>query len=325
MRHVQSGKSFRKKLGQLMTRPEMGILLPLIVIMLVTGIINRNFLTAKNFTSILKSIPFIAIVTLGASFPLITGNVDISNGRFAGLTGMVFGMFLTGGLGLIPSILLCLVVGAILGFINGFLVVRLRMASFIATMGTMYICGGLRYLVNDGTVSGLPDELKLFAEQTPLGISWFFWFAVALFLAAAFIQRKTVFGRQLYAVGSNAQVAELQGVKVHQIGIAAYMISSVLAAVGGLLAAMDIGSAAPSTGNNWEFKAVAGCVVGGVSLSGGAGSATGVAIGVFTVYVISNIINMISLSNHWSDVFTGCILAGAVMIDLARQRRKIHE
>ena len=150
-------------------------------------------------------------------------------------------------------------------------------------------------------------------------------FIFVMFAIFIWVMGKTKFGRYLYAIGSNAEVARLQGVKVERIGICAYVISSVLAAVGGVMAAMDIGSAAPSTGNNWEFKAVAGCVVGGVSLSGGRGSAVGIAIGVFTVYIISNIINMIQLSNYWSDVFTGCILAGAVMIDVARQRKKLHE
>lgn len=327
MKETKQYSSFRDKFKKLSERSEVGILIPLIVILAVTGLINKNFLTAHNFTSIFKSIPFIAVVTLGASFPLITGNVDISNGRFVGLTGMFFGYFLCNtNMGLFPSILMCLMIGAILGVINGFLVVHLKMASFIATMGTMYICGGLRFLVNGGTVmSNLPYGVKDFAELTPLGVSWFFWITVALFILVGFVQYKTTFGRRLYAVGSNAEVARLQGVKVKWIGMAAYIISGVFAAIGGIMAAMDIGSAAPSTGNNWEFKAVAGCVVGGVSLSGGRGNAFGIAIGVFTVYIISNIINMIQLSNYWSDVFTGCILAGAVMIDVARQRKKLRE
>lgn len=325
MRKEKTGRFARLRV--LAERPEIGILIPLLLIMAVTAVINPNFMTAKNFSSVFKSIPFIAVVTLGAAFPLITGNVDISNGRFVGLTGMLFGVFLVNTrLGLAGSIAACLLIGCILGLLNGFLVVQLRMAGFIATMGTMYICGGLRYLVNGGSVmSNLPYGVKDFAEQTPLGVSWFLWIVVVLYVLAGFVLYKTPFGRRVYAIGSNAEVARLQGVKVERIGICAYVISSVLAAVGGVMAAMDIGSAAPSTGNNWEFKAVAGCVVGGVSLSGGRGSAVGIAIGVFTVYIISNIINMIQLSNYWSDVFTGCILAGAVMIDVARQRKKLHE
>lgn len=323
MNKEKQGKKLRFNLK---SNPIMGVLIPLIFIMLVTQIFNHNFLTGANLSSILKSIPFLALATLGASFPLLIGEIDISVGRIAGLCGMFFSLlFVVYNLPLPVSILCALALGLVIGFVNAFLVVKIGMSSFIATMGTLYICGGLRYLVNGGTVMTLPTEMRSFSQATPLGISWFFWIVVVLYVLAGFVLYKTAFGRRVYAIGSNAEVARLQGVKVERIGICAYVISSVLAAVGGVMAAMDIGSAAPSTGNNWEFKAVAGCVVGGVSLSGGRGSAVGIAIGVFTVYIISNIINMIQLSNYWSDVFTGCILAGAVMIDVARQRKKLHE
>ena len=327
MKDAKKHPSWIKTIRQITDRPETGILIPLIAIMVVTALINENFFTVQNFSSVFKSIPFIAVMTLGAAFPLITGNVDISNGRFVGLTGMIFGVLLLyTDIGLVGSIIICLLMGALLGLLNGFLVVKVKLASFIATMGTMYICGGMRFLVNGGSVMGdLPYGVKDFAEKTPLGVSWFFWITVAMFIIAGFVLYKTPFGRRLYAVGSNKEVARLQGVKVDRIGIIAYVISGVLAAAAGIMATMDVGSAAPSTGNGWEFKAVAGCVVGGVSLAGGRGNAFGIAIGVFTVYIISNIINMISLSNYWSDVFTGCILAGAVMIDVARQRKKIRE
>ena len=111
---------------------------------------------------------------------------------------------------------------------------------------------------------------------------------------------------------------------VKRVKVAAYLISGVLAAAAGVMATIDINSAQPSTGTNWEFKAVAACVVGGASLTGGVGNAVGVGLGIFVVFVINNIINMIGLSNYWADVFTGCILAGAVMIDIIRQRQKIH-
>ena len=241
MRKEKTGRFARLRV--LAERPEIGILIPLLLIMAVTAVINPNFMTAKNFSSVFKSIPFIAVVTLGAAFPLITGNVDISNGRFVGLTGMLFGVFLVNTrLGVAGSIAACLLIGCILGLLNGFLVVQLRMAGFIATMGTMYICGGLRYLVNGGSVmSNLPYGVKDFAEQTPLGVSWFFWIVVVLYVLAGFVLYKTAFGRRVYAIGSNAEVARLQGVKVERIGICAYVISSVLAALCGTVNGKQLG------------------------------------------------------------------------------------
>lgn len=314
----------KRRVFNLRESSELGVLLPLVLIMVVTQAFNKNFLSYANMSSMLKSIPFIALATLGSSLTLISGNVDISIGRVAGLAGMYFGYFYSVlGLGLLPSILVGLVIGVMIGLINGFLVVHVGMSGFIGTMGTLYVCGGWRYLVNGGSVITLDDRIRSFANQTPLGISWAFWIVVIIFVIIGFIQRKTAYGRYIYAVGNNSEVAKLQGVNVKGIKISVYVLSGLFAAIAGILATMDINSSQPSTGTGWEFRAVAGSVIGGVSLAGGVGSALGVAIGVFMVFVISNIINMISLSNYWSDVFTGAVLLGAVIIDVIRQNRKI--
>ncbi|MCI8556982.1 MAG: ABC transporter permease [Lachnospiraceae bacterium] len=311
---------------KLKSNPLMGVLIPLLVIMLITQIFNHNFLTGNNMASILKSIPFLALATLGASFPLLIGEIDISVGRIAGFGGMIFTLFyVVKGQSLVISIFVAILAGLAIGALNAFLVVFIKMSSFIATMGTLYICGGMRYLVNDGTVMTLPNEMRTFAQETPLGISWFFWIVIACYLFFAFVQRKTAFGRYVYAVGNNADVAKLQGINVNKIKTAAYLISGALGAVAGIMATIDIGSGQPSTGTNWEFKAVAACVVGGGSLTGGVGNAVGTGLGIFVVFVINNIINMIGISNYWADVFTGCILGGAVMLDIIRQKQKIHE
>lgn len=303
--------------------PETGILIPLILIMLITQLFNPNFLTLTNITALLKTIPFIALATLGASFPLINGNIDISVGRIAGLSGMVFGALLTASNWPVAAAVAGgISVGLVVGIMNGIFVVYCKMAPFIATMGTLYICGGLRYLVRNGSIMSMPDYIKEFAIQAPLRVSWAFWFVVICYLFTMFVQQKTVFGRMMYAVGNNKEVARLQGVNINFIQIAAYMISGVFSAIAGILATMDVGTATPSTGTAWEFKALAACVIGGTSLNGGTGRAFGVSIGVFIVFVLTNIINMIGLSNYWSDVFTGVILAVAVGIDTLKQRRK---
>ena len=323
---MKTNNSALKKHGLINLREssELSILIPLILIMAVTQLFNRNFLSYSNMSSMLKSIPFIALATLGSSMTLISGNVDISIGRVAGLAGMYFGYsYVVLGLGLVPSVLIGLVIGVAIGLLNGFLVVQVGMSGFIGTMGTLYVCGGWRYLVNGGSVITLDERIRAFANLTPLGISWAFWIVVLVFIIIGFVQRKTTYGRYLYAVGNNSEVAKLQGVNVKRIKISVYVLSGFFAAIAGILATMDINSSQPSTGTGWEFRAVAGSVIGGVSLAGGVGSALGVAIGVFMVFVISNIINMISLSNYWSDVFTGAVLLGAVIIDVLRQNRKI--
>lgn len=304
--------------------PELSVLIALLVIMTITQIANPNFLTAGNMTAMFKSIPFIAMVTLGTSFCLISQNVDIACGRVAGLCGMVFGAVLQETTGNLPLALLAGVgVGVLVGLVNGILSVNLGINSFVVTMGTMYVAGGLRYIINNAKAITLPETYRNFSQATPLGISWFFWITVVIYIIVGFIQYKTVFGRQLYAVGNNEDVARLQGVKTKKVQMAAFLLSGLFAGLAGVMATIDINSAQPATGTGWEFKAIAACMVGGISISGGTGRAFGAALGIMVVFIINNIINMIGISNYYSDVFTGCVLAGAVLVDIFRKSRKI--
>ncbi len=304
--------------------PELGVIIAVVGIMVVTQIFNSKFMTAANMTAMFKSIPFIALATLGTSLCLITQSVDISIGRVAGLSGMVFGFILMKTGSLILALLGGLGTGLAFGIVNGFFSVYLGINSFVVTMGTLYVAGGLRYMVNNAMAMTLPENYRNFSQQTPLGSSWFFWMVVAIFIIVGFVQRKTVFGRQMYAVGCNPEVARLQGINTKRTQFIAFLLSDLMAGMAGVMATIDINSAQPATGTGWEFKAIAACFIGGTSLSGGCGRAFGVAIGVFVVFVINNIINMIGISNYWSDVFTGCVLAGAVLVDIIRKSRKIH-
>lgn len=170
MNKEKQGKKLRFNLK---SNPIMGVLIPLIFIMLVTQIFNHNFLTGANLSSILKSIPFLALATLGASFPLLIGEIDISVGRIAGLCGMFFSLlFVVYNLPLPVSILCALALGLVIGFVNAFLVVKIGMSSFIATMGTLYICGGLRYLVNGGTVIKVSRSATCPRRRSPMLRIW---------------------------------------------------------------------------------------------------------------------------------------------------------
>ena len=278
--------------------PEISVILALTLIMTVTAIANSNFLSVGNMTALLKSIPFIALATLGCSLCLNCGVLDISIGRVAGLCGMVFGYILDATGSLIAALACGIGCGLLFGFINAFLSINVGVDSFIVTMGTLYVAGGLRYMINSGDPITLPESYRNFSQATPLGISWFFWIVLAIFVIVGFIQKKTVFGRRLYAC--------------------------LFAGMAGVMATIDINSSQPASGTGWEFKAIAACVIGGASLSGGKGRSFGVALGVFVVFIINNIINMMDISNYYSNVFTGCVLAGAVLVDIIRSKKKIR-
>ena len=304
--------------------PESTVIVGLMVLMALTQIINHNFLSFANITTMLKSIPFIALTGLGLSLTLIVGEVDISVGRMAGLCGMVFGWMLMYEHWPLPLAMLAgIVTGLICGTINAFLTVIVGVNSFVVTMGMLYIVGGIRYIINTGNAITLPDSYRSFSGQTPGGISWFFWIVVGIFILIGFLESRTKFGRRMYAVGSNKEVAKLQGVNVTFIKMSAFILAGLFSGLAGVMAAIDLNSAQAPTGTGWEFRCVAACCIGGVTLGGGRGRAFGVAVGTFVVFVINNIINMMAISNYYSDVFTGCILAGAVLIDVLEKSKKI--
>jgi len=304
--------------------PELTVIIGLIVLMIATNLVNNNFLTFTNITTMLKSIPFIALTALGIATSIQVAEIDICVGRLAGMCGMVFGLCLTIlKLSLPVSILLGVGAGFLMGIINAVLAVEVGINSFVVTMGTLYIAGGIRYIINNGDPMTLPESYRKFTGAAPLGVSWFFWIVVLIYIIYGLLQKYTVYGRQMYAVGSNKEVAKLQGVNVKLIKMSAFVISGTLAGLAGVFAAIDINSCNSASGTGWEFKNVAACCIGGISLSGGAGRAFGVALGVFVVFIINNIINMMAISNYYSDVFTGCILLGAVLIDVIRKSRKI--
>lgn len=316
----------RTKLSKISSKvPEFGIICALGALMIITQIANSHFLSFENMTALLKSIPFVALVSLGSSLCLTVASLDIACGRIAGLCGMVFGYtHILMGLPL-PVALLCgVATGLLFGIFHAIMVVGAGINAFIVTMGTMYVAGGFRYLINSGDPINLPAHYRNFSQATPLGISWLFWIVVAIYVIIGIIEAKTVFGRRLYAVGSNGEVAKLQGVNVKFYRAIALILSGLFSGMAGVMATIDINSSQAATGTGWEFKAVAGCFVGGVSLSGGSGRAFGVAIGVFFVFVMDNIINMLKLSNYWAEVFTGGILILSVLYDVFRKSRKIR-
>ena len=318
--------TLKRILNTIMKSSEIGIIIPFLVIIIVTTIVNTNFLSVRNFSTMLSIVPPLAITALGVSFPLMTGNVDISVGRVAGLAGMVFPyLMIVQGWGLVPSLIFALLTGALVGLYNGFLVVKIKLPDFVATIGTMYIAGGARFLLTKGyPLSPLPFGLGDFGRATLFGFSWAFFIMLGLYIVATVVIKKTVFGRQLLATGDNREVAALSGINVPRMRMAAYSICGFLCATAGILLTISLNNGVPQNGDGWEFRAIASCAVGGVSLLGGKGSAIGVLIGVMMLTVIDNSLVMMGVSASLQRSVTGIILAAAVMFDIVKQRQKVR-
>ncbi|MCI8597473.1 MAG: ABC transporter permease [Lachnospiraceae bacterium] len=321
------GTSF-PKLRAILGTDEFGVFLPLVGIMVVTTLIRPDFLSVGNFSAMFTQLTFIALTALGASFPLMVGQVDISTGRVAGLAGIIMSaLVVDGGMNQWVAILIGIAACLVVGLINGILVVYFDIPDFVATMGTLYMVGGARYLFIKGYQFSLTTQegftLVAVFDKRYLGMPIYFWLMILIFAFVFVVIKKTLWGRRLLAVGDNREVAALAGINTNKVRIEAYIISSFLSAIAGILLTLDIGLGLPETGDGWEFRAIAGCVVGGVSLAGGKGSPLGVLIGVSLVFVAENAIIFLGCPATMKVAVQGLLMAGAVLFDLYRQKRKI--
>ncbi|MDR0583093.1 MAG: ABC transporter permease [Treponema sp.] len=322
----QTGAS--SPLAWILRSDEIGVVIPLLIIIAITTVIRHDFLTLGNFKAMFTQITFIGIVALGASIPLMVGNVDISTGRVAGLAGILMASLVVDhGWGAPGAILFGLFIALVAGALNGILVVYCNIPDFVATMGTLYIAGGSRYLFIKGyqlSLNTLPDfPLNAIFKARYLGMPIYFWIMLFLIIIMTVVIKRTVFGRQLLAAGDNREVAQLAGIKVPRVRMIAYMLSALFAGIAGILLTLDIGLGLPETGDGWEFRAIAGCVVGGTSLAGGKSSPLGTLIGVTLVFVAENAIIFIGLPTTMRIAIQGLLMALAVLLDMQRQRRKI--
>ncbi len=322
---VQNKGSFFRRF---MRSDEVSVTMPLLAIIFITTLIRPDFLTIKNFSAMFTQIPYIAVCALGAAFPLMTGRVDISTGRVAGFAGIIMASFVCDyGWSGEGAILFALASCVIIGLVNGVLVVHFGVPDFVATMGTMYIVGGARYLFIKGyqfaldKVPGFPYT-KMFDKHL-LGMLPPFWIMLLLFTIAFVVIKKTLWGRRLLATGDNSEVAVLAGINTKRMRMAAYVISSFLAGVAGIMLTLDYGLGLPENGDGWEFRAIAACVVGGVSLSGGKGSPVGILIGVLLVFAAENAIIFLGLPTSMRIAVQGALMAGAVLFDIYKQKRKV--
>jgi erythritol transport system permease protein len=314
-------------------------LVALALLVVVFSSLSPAFLTQGNLVMLAKHVALNAILALGMTFVVLSGGIDLSVGSIAGLAGMTAGCLLHDGLVLRPLgvvvyfsapsvIVIGLLVGVAVGALNGLLVVRARVAPFIATLGTLYVARGAALLLSGGaTFPNLVGRADLGNTGfTLLGTGTFLrlpaptWIMAVLGAAFAFVAARTPFGRRVYAVGDNERAAALVGIRVARVRLAVYMISGFCAALTGLIIASQLQAAHPATGATFELSAIAAVVLGGTSLSGGRGSIGGTLVGAFVIGVLSDGLVLLGVSEFWQIVIKGIVIVVAVVVDQLASR-----
>lgn len=302
---------------------ELSVLPGLIIVAVIGTIVSPAFLTAANLTLILRQSAELGIVVIGLTFILLTGKLDISLESTVGLAPMVAAWLMipaaVGGLGTDISpflaILITLAIGVVIGLINGFLVVKLRLDPFIVTLAMLILLRGITLGISEGkTLAGLPDAFRYIGSARWAGVPAAIWVTGILFLIAALVLRYTTWGRALYAIGGNAEAARAAGIRVDFVLITAFVVASTLASFAGLMLAGRLASVTSGMGENLIFSALAAAVIGGVQLTGGQGRMLGALLGVLLLGTLTNVLTLAGVPTFWINAVYGAVILLALLV-----------
>ena len=276
-----------------------------------------SFLSAYNLRTLIREAAFIGLVALGQACLLILGEIDLSVGAVAALSGVVGGIFMV-RTPFDPYVIffLCLLLGAFLGFLNGILVTGFRLSSLIVTVGTVGIFNGINLVVTKGqAVLNIPEAIYFMGQGSIFGIPMPVIIMLVVFLIVMLIVKFTRLGRYMYAIGNNRETAKILGLPVTLVRIFAFSFAGMLSAMAGLVMVARLGTAQPTIGTAWALNSIAACVIGGISLVGGVGNPVGALIGVGIIMVIQNIIVLFGVSPYMQSAVSGMVVVLAISLD----------
>lgn len=315
----------------------LGVLVFLLILVVVFTASEPRFFTLDNGRSILFSSAILMIAAAGQTLVVLTGNLDLSVGSIMGLTAYVVFDLSGNTTSLQPFVvLIALLIGAVLGFINGLLVSYLEIPSIVATLGTLSIYRGSVYFYADAqevTSGQLPRHMRDLAMANWIGLSAYVWIAAGVVAIIGLVLRKTPGGRSLYALGSNPRAADYFGLNTNRIILGAYTGAGIVAAFAGLLLGARVGNINSLLGSGIELQVLAAVVLGGVSIWGGSGSVYGAAVGAIVLATINNGLVLLQVQEYYRLLIQGAAIVAAVGVDAivrkkvlsATSRRRIME
>lgn len=304
---------------------ELGLLGFIILLCIVVQTKNSSFLTLGNLTDMITNTAILSILALGMMLVLITRGIDLSIGSTLALSGMIVAQTVSVYSGLNPflAILMGTGIGIVCGVIIGFLVAKIGILPIIATLAMMNIFRGLNYTVSDGQwISSyqMPASFVSIATSKIIGINTLVFIAIIIYIVAFYFINHTRTGRQIYAVGSNPESAKVSGINQTKILLIVYSIMGGLAGLSGVLWVSKFASAQGDTASGYEMSVIAACILGGVSIAGGAGKISGVLLGAFLLGILNNALPLMNVSPFWQMAIQGSIILIAVIINALVKR-----
>jgi ribose transport system permease protein len=300
-----------------------GLICAFLLLFIGLSIASENFLTVPNLLTILNQTSFVAIISIGMTLVIAMGGIDLSVGSTLSLSGMILGGMMLSGFNIYLSIIITLIVGFLIGSVNGILIAKAKITDFIVTLATMTILQGILRVYTAGRpFFGLNwPEFTWFGQGKIIGISIPFIITIIILGIFYFVTYQTTFGRYAISIGSNNEAAKLVGINITKIKILNYGLLGMLAALAGILVASRVSTAMPDAGLGYELKVIAATVIGGTSLSGGKARIVGALIGSVLMTMISNGLNILNISSSWHQIVIGVIILVAVGLDTLSSNR----
>jgi len=295
----------------------------LILLIALISFLSPHFLTIRNMLNVLRQISIIAIVSVGMSYVIITGGIDLSVGSVAALSGVITGVFLKNiGWNLAAAIVFGILAGAACGLLSGLLVTsRIKMPPFISTLAMMSIARGLALVITSGRpIFNLPDSFKFLGGSSVLGIPVPIIIMVLIYVLAHVNLSHGKVGLYFYAIGGDEDAARVSGINTNRVKMLAYVISGVCAAVAGIILASRVMVSEPIAGFGYELDAIASVIIGGANLFGGEGMIAGTLIGAIIIGILRNGLNLLNVSTYVQQVVIGVVIAGMVSISILRRK-----
>jgi len=312
-----------KIIKKILRRSEIGVLIPLLILWVITYMANKAFFSSTNMISLFRTVSISLLGAIGATFIFACGMMDLSAGSVYALSGMVAAISMKDlGLSVGVAVLLSLLVGVVIGLINALIVNKFEIPAFIATLGTQYIARGIVNVISEGkTYTGFSESFNAIGGIGFLGIPWSVYIAIIISIIAGFILKNTVYGRSLLAVGGNAETARVCGINIKRVRNIAFLISGILCAMAGLLSTARLSTAQVSAGTGWEMSIIAATIIGGVSMYGGYVTLIGAIIGVTLMETLTISMTMLKVNPYWQKIVIGIIILVAVGIDTYRRKK----
>ncbi len=292
-----------------------GLLISFLLLCVVLSLLSDRFLTPGNWVNILRQSSINLIIAIGMTYVILTAGIDLSVGAVLALSTVVTADLLQRGIPILPTMILGLTLGGILGLASGLLISRVKVPPFVATLGMMTVARGLALTYTQGRpITGLPELFRSigtgYLGPVPMPII----VAGVAFIAGYILLTRTRMGMNIYALGNNPVAAHYAGIATSNYTTFVYVLAGALAALAGMILVARLDSAQPTAGISYEFDAIAAVVVGGTSFAGGEGSLFGTLLGVLVISVLNNGLNLLNISSFYQPVVTGVVIALALLL-----------